>query len=99
MSGKLFGEMSGYSEQPATAALAQWVECSWTVERRDAVTGYRVPPDGCLDILYDRRSGLRAVGTMTVEQRFEFPDGACFTGVRFRPGMAAPFLGLSPAEL
>ena len=64
-----------------------------------ALTGHRVSPDGCVDIIYDRRNGASAVGTMTVEQRFDYPDGAWITGVRFRPGMAGAFLGVSPAEL
>jgi AraC-like DNA-binding protein len=63
------------------------------------VTGYRVPPDGCLDIIYDRGHGLRVIGAMTREQRFNYPEGACLAGIRFRPGMARPFLGVSPAEL
>jgi AraC-like DNA-binding protein len=58
-----------------------------------------VPPDGCLDIIYDRRHGLSAIGTMTVEQRFDYPDGIWIAGVRFRPGMAGAFLRASPAEL
>lgn len=36
---------------------------------------------------------------MTVEQRFDYPDGMWITGIRFRPGMAGAFLGASPAEL
>jgi AraC-like DNA-binding protein len=36
---------------------------------------------------------------MTTEQRFVLPAGSKTTGVRFRPGMAKPFLGISPAEL
>ncbi len=74
------------------------------LETASAVPLHRVPPDGCVDIIYDRGiygrgAGLRAVGAMTVEQRFDFPSGAEQIGVRFRPGMAGAFLGLSPAEL
>jgi len=36
---------------------------------------------------------------MTVEQRFDYPDGVWTAGVRFRPGMAGAFLGASPAEI
>ena len=64
-----------------------------------AVIGHRVPPDGCVDILYDRDHGLRVIGAMSSEQRFDFPAGAGLAGVRFRPGMAGSFLGISPAEL
>jgi AraC-like DNA-binding protein len=58
-----------------------------------------VPPDGCLDIVYDRGGGLRAIGTMTAEQRFDYPAGAGLAGIRFRPGVARAFLGASAAEL
>ena len=44
--------------------------------------------------------GLRAVGAMTIEQRhFALPAGSRTIGVRFRPGMARPFLRIPPAEL
>jgi len=86
-------------EQPPLAPLSRWVECSWFLDTTEAVPGHRVPPDGCLDIVYDRLNGLRAIGTMTREQRFHFPKGAQLAGIRFRPGMAGSFLGASPAEL
>jgi AraC-like DNA-binding protein len=88
-----------YREESPEPALSDWVECSWTLESDTAISGYRVPPDGCLDLIYDRVHGLRAIGTMTVEQRFDIPAGVGQTGIRFRPGMAGPFLGVSPAEL
>jgi len=63
------------------------------------VTRYSVPPDGCIDILYDRANGLRAIGSMTAKQSFDLAEGAYLTGIRFRPGLARPFLGISAAEL
>ena len=91
--------MATYREQSPSAAIAQWVECGWYLESAVAVYGHRVPPDGCLDIVYDRLNGLRVIGTMTVEQRFDLTENASMTGIRFRPGMARLFLGLSPAVL
>ncbi|MGP0075398.1 MAG: helix-turn-helix domain-containing protein [Bryobacteraceae bacterium] len=91
--------MPPYSEQAASVPLSRWVECAWSLESASGVSEHRVAPDGCVDILYDRRDGLRAVGTMTVEQRFNYHEGASMTGVRFRPGMARTFLRLSSAEL
>ena len=88
-----------YIEEPATASLAPWIECGWTMQSDQAVVGHRVPPDGCVDFIYDREQGLRAIGAMTTEQRFDFPRGICLAGVRLRPGMAASCLGLSAAEL
>jgi AraC-like DNA-binding protein len=91
--------MAKYCEQAASAPLSPWVECGWFLENADALTEHRVPPDGCVDILYDRSNGLRAVGAMTVEQTFCYPEDAAVAGIRFRPGMARTFLGLSPVEL
>jgi len=88
-----------YREQAPGGPLARWVECAWLLEAGEGVPEHRVAPDGCVDILYDREQGLRVVGAMTVEQRFQFPPGAAMAGIRFRPGMAGTFLGVSPAEL
>jgi len=91
--------MPEYSEEAPSASLARWVECGWCLEGATPISGHRVPPDGCLDIVYERGHGLRAIGTMTVERRFHYPDRALLAGVRFRPGMAGAFLGVPPAEL
>jgi AraC-like DNA-binding protein len=73
------------------------------IQSPGVVQGHGVPPDGCVDIVYDRGSeqgsGLRAVGTMTRQQWFDYPRGAFLAGVRFRPGVARTFLGVSAAEL
>lgn len=86
-----------YREHAAGGPLSRWVECTWSFEPRATVVS-RVPPDGCVDILYERGRGLRVVGTMTVEQRFDYAPGAVMTGVRFHPGIAGAFLAASPAE-
>jgi AraC-like DNA-binding protein len=99
MGDKLLSSMSSYREQLPPPLLGRWVECIWLLQSDSRVSGHRVPPDGCLDILYDRNHGLRAIGTMTREQRFDFPNGTRLIGIRFRPGMAGPFLGISPAKL
>src|SRR5262249_42547692 len=91
--------MDAYWEQPAPVNLARWVECGWVLQSSGATAEHRVPPDGCLDILYDRLHGLRAVGAMTAEQRFSFPEGVCLTGIRLRPGMAGTFLGAPASEI
>lgn len=91
--------MLKYREQAPPASLSRWVECAWSIQTENAVAGHRVPPDACLDIIYDRRNGLRAVGTMTTELRVDLPEDSSLVGVRFRPGMAGPFLGVQPGEL
>lgn len=91
--------MPVYREHQPIPPLTRYIECGWTLDSPTAINSHRVPPDGCLDIVYDRAQGLRAIGAMTTEQRFHFPHGAQLAGLRFRPGMARVFLGVSSAEL
>jgi AraC-like DNA-binding protein len=92
--------MLAYRERPPSASLSCWVESAWCMQSDEAVTGHRVPPDGCVDIVYDRCSHtLRAIGAMTIQQRFDYSNGVFIAGVRFRPGMAGSFLGVRPVEL
>lgn len=88
-----------YIEHRPPPALARWVECLWQAERDGSAQEWAVPPDGCLDIIYSREMGLRAVGTMTVEQRFAYAGRMETVGVRFHPGMAGPFLKLPAVVL
>jgi AraC-like DNA-binding protein len=87
-----------YVESSPTAALGRAVECCWRLHA-DRVTDHAVRPDGCIDIVYSRDMGLRAVGAMTSERRISMPAGSTTIGIRFRPGMAKPFLRVSPSEL
>jgi len=92
--------MHTYREQAPPASLARWVECSWNIATGTAaLVGYPVRPDGCLDIVFDRQQGLRAVGAMTAEKRHDFHAGLEVLGIRFRPGMAAAFLRTPPPVL
>jgi AraC-like DNA-binding protein len=87
-----------YVETSPGPTLARAVECCWTMTSADAIE-HAVRPDGCLDIVYSRELGLRAVGAMTVEARFAMAAGSQTIGLRFRPGMARPFLRVPPPEL
>jgi len=91
--------MESYWEEQPSASHSDWVECVWGLQSDGPVADHRVPPDGCLDIVYDRRHGLRAIGAMNREQRFAFSESATVIGVRFRPGMSAPFLHAPASEL
>lgn len=91
--------MSAYREQPPPASHTRWIECAWLLESGTEELAHRVPPDGCVDIVYGSSHGLRVIGTMTREQRFRFPENVSLTGIRFRPGMAGTILGVSPEEL
>ncbi len=86
-----------YREHVPAADRRDFIECFWSIETFATInTG--VPPDGCVDIVFSPDFGLRAVGTMTVEQVFFLGAGTQTVGVRFRPGMAGSVLRVSPAE-
>ena len=88
-----------YREYSPPAALSEWVECVWTGETDEPAFQSPVRPDGCIDIVYSRGQGLRAVGAMTIAQRYDHLPGDFHCGVRFRPGMAREFLGMPAGEL
>ena len=88
-----------YRDYATLAGLERWVECCWSMETDAPLAAYPVRPDGCLDILFSREEGLRVVGAMTAERRFDLPAMSLSVGVRFRPGMAGSFLGWAPGEL
>jgi AraC-like DNA-binding protein len=88
-----------YEERQPPEPLSRWIECTWCSEATNELQGHAVRPDGCLDIVYSARDGLRIVGTMTAEQRFHFPAGTQVVGVRFHPGKAGTLLGIAPGEL
>ena len=87
-----------YREQPAPGGLTRWVECIWSLETCEAIEAYPVRPDGCIDILYSG-GRVEVVGAMTVERRFDIEPHSRRVGLRFRPGMAAPFLRMPVTEL
>jgi len=88
-----------YREHQPPARLSPWVECAWTLEPTEDVIAHRVPPDGCLDIIYSEVGGLVAVGAMTRQREFSLAAGVRSIGLRFRPGMAGAFLRAAPGEL
>lgn len=65
--------MTSYRERAADDSLLRRVECAWGVVAGGPVREYAVAPDGCVDVVYLPHTGLRVVGTMTVEQRFTLP--------------------------
>jgi AraC-like DNA-binding protein len=87
-----------YREHAPDGALGRWVECAWSIETEAPVSGWPVRPDGCLDILYSH-AGLEVVGAMTAQRGFDLPAGTRTAGLRFRPGMAARFLGVAAEQL
>jgi AraC-like DNA-binding protein len=75
------------------------VECLWIGSAAEPILARPVRPDGCIDIVYSRENGLQVVGAMTVQRCFDMAANSLTAGIRFRPGMAGPFIGMAAAEL
>jgi AraC-like DNA-binding protein len=95
-----------YREWLPAEALRRHVRCFWIVENGAAELAdaalQRVLPDGCMDIIVARHGGtdeerdafaITAVGAMT--RYLDATPLPMRLGVRFQPGMAAPFLRAS----
>ena len=98
-----------YQEFPPSPALAGHVRCYWRgvslVAPFETPLPQRVLPDGCTDIvlhLADAGRSLRSVdvvGTMTRPLLLTLDAPAEHLGIRFHPGCAAAFFGISAGEL
>jgi AraC-like DNA-binding protein len=89
---------SAYRERPAPEGFG--FACLWTHERGrgDAAFTQLVVPDGCVDVIWSGWDGLLMVaGPDTGPQYAVVPPGGRLAGVRFRPGLASPALGV-PAD-
>ena len=86
-----------YREAPAPPGLAPWVACAWELRAGPDGHVHRVLPDGCMDLLWDERSGLNAVGPNLTAFLAALAPGAAVAGVRLRPGGAPPLFDV-PAE-
>ncbi|KAB2342728.1 helix-turn-helix domain-containing protein [Actinomadura rudentiformis] len=82
---------------PAGAGLA----CVWRHELPDGADGpfeQRVVPDGCVDLIWwSRDARIQVAGPDTGPTLARLEPGDQLIGVRFKPGMAAPILGV-PAD-
>lgn len=94
---------SSYREFLPSPRFRAHIECFWCHESSAANPSYRVLPDGCVDILFQRNGNgsgvLSAVGTMTHAHAFALPARQWTLGVRFQPAMAARFLRVGAAEI
>lgn len=85
-----------YRERPPCPPLRPLVACYWALDGDAAAAAppRRVLPDGCADLLLDRRSGAaRWIGTMTRAVEVAVQARVDLLGVRFRPGGLHAFLG------
>jgi AraC-like DNA-binding protein len=84
-----------YRELVPHPALQPFVDRLWLRTSAGGDEVVRVLPDGCIDLLFDlERETAVAVGAMTAPLLFEPGRRQTLVAVRFRPGGAAPFLGL-----
>lgn len=93
-----------YQEFRPSPRLAAHIECFWLHSSDEQVPCFRVMPDGCADIIFERPGGSRgrgliAVGTMTQAQSFALRARQFTLGARFHPGMASRFLRVAGPEI
>ncbi len=77
---------------PSGSALA----CLWEHRVGDHPHVQRVVPDGCMDLIWSPGL-LELAGPDTAPFEVAMPPGTRMIGIRFRPGMAPPAIGL-PAD-
>jgi AraC-like DNA-binding protein len=89
-----------YHEIVPHPALRPFVDRLWLrVAGGESAAAFRVLPDGCLDVLVVLGLGVWAVGAMTRPLVVEPRRVQTTVAVRFRPGRAAPFLGVDAHAL
>jgi AraC-like DNA-binding protein len=94
-----------YQEFPPSLRFSHVIECFWHHRTTQPEPGFRVLPDGCMDLLFEAQpnrvgsADLRIIGTMTRFQSVSFPAGHLTFGVRFRPGMAPRALRIPSADV
>jgi AraC-like DNA-binding protein len=86
-----------FQQRMPAAALGQHVDRVWINELRGP-TAIDVVPDGCIDI-YWTGGGLQIAGPNTEVVTLAMPCAAKLAGVRFHPGVAGRWLGVSATEL
>jgi AraC-like DNA-binding protein len=77
------------------------VEAFWVIAE-GAAGVHRVPPDGCTDLVFEVRAGrssARLVGVSTALSEVPLDAQARYSGIRFRPWVAATLFGTSALGL
>jgi AraC-like DNA-binding protein len=84
----------GYREVAPPAALASAVSCVWVgVTPAEGAPPTRVLPDACVDLIWQRGTGVFLAGPDTGPVLMPIPPGGVLAGVRLRPGAGGPALG------
>jgi AraC-like DNA-binding protein len=82
-----------YREYPPHPALTAHVDCVWAARAPASAHTHRVLPDNCVDILWqDGGQQGFAVGMMSKAILVASDRPVLTLAVRFKPGMAGPFL-------
>ncbi len=92
---------TGYTEWAAPAGLRHAVACLWAQVTPDGA-GDRaglVLPDACTDLIWEQGRGAFVAGPDTGPAPTVMPAGTIFIGVRFRPAVGGPALGVRLGEL
>jgi len=90
----------GYTEWSAPAALRHAVACAWAqVTDSSAERTGLVLPDGCADLIWEQGRGAYVAGPDTGPVATTMAAGAIVLGVRFRPSVGGPALGIPLSEL
>lgn len=95
----LAGRAGHYREWTPSAALRPHFGCAWShAVPQGPPLPIAVVPDGCVDLLWqDVR--LAVAGPDVTAARPTLRPGSILLGLRFRPGAAAPWLGLPMSEI
>ncbi|WP_338000425.1 helix-turn-helix domain-containing protein [Chelativorans sp. YIM 93263] len=95
----LANSVGTYLETAPIAALRCSFRCAWINRLPDEEVGtVAVVPDGCIDLIW-RGERLSVVGPDLTAARPVLQRGDTVLGLRFEPGAAASWLGLSIAEI
>jgi AraC-like DNA-binding protein len=89
----------GYLEWPAPVALRDSVACLWARVSGDEDRAALVLPDGCTDLIWTQGQGASVAGPDTRPVPTTMAAGTILLGVRFRPSMGGPVLGIPLSEL
>ena len=95
--------IDGYNEYIPPASLQTYLDCYWSyVTNTASISSHKKPiiPDGCIDIIFDLNhpTTLKSfvIGAMT---RPIVNSRTNLVGVRFKPGMAYPFIKIPVHKL
>ncbi len=91
----------GYTEWAAPAGLRHAVACLWAQVTPDGSGDRRglVLPDACTDLIWEQGRGAYVAGPDTGPVPTVMPAGTIVIGVRFRPAVGGPALGVPLGEL